>query len=338
MKKKPLISIITVNYNGQEFLPNFFRSIKKSTFKDYELIFVDNDSNDNSLQYVNENHTWVKVIKAGKNLGFAAGNNLGIKNASGKYLFFINNDTKLAPDCLHEIVAGIGNYRQPMIYACTLKSYDGKDFISLGNYSDILGYQTIQGKGKIFFADGTAFFTDKKLFEEVGGFDESFFMFNEDLDFCWRARIFGYQVCPIPKAIIYHKSGGTAVGGFAHQNQKYQTTVWRRYMGERNNLTSVIKNYSGGTLIWILPYYLIINILEIIVFCLHRDFGVAKEAYLKSWIWQLKNWHLIWGKHRQIQHKRKVKDLEIMKVMYKGSGKWLNFKKIGFPKFRKQNS
>jgi len=102
--KDPNISIINVNYNGKKFLKAFFLSLKKLDYQNFEVIFVDNASSDGSVEFVKRNYPTVRLIENKKNLGFALANNQGAKIAKGKYLFFLNNDTKIHPEAVSKLV------------------------------------------------------------------------------------------------------------------------------------------------------------------------------------------------------------------------------------------
>lgn len=324
------VSIIIVNFKGKIFLEGLFSSIKKLTYPNLEIIFVDNSPEEGNIRYVKENFPKVEVVENNKNLGFSLANNQGAKIAKGEYLFFLNNDTKVNSDALLILVKKMEEDKNIGICGCRMMSYDGKRYFHTGIGLDIFGYPVL--KDKIFYVEGSALMIRKELFEKLGGFDEKYFMFHEDIDLCWRARLLGYKIAVAPEAVIYHYAGGSAGGGEI-KGKKYETSYLRRYYSERNNIRTLLKNYEIKTLLFILPFYFLINLGEIILFFLTLRWKVV-YLYLKAYIWNLINLPDTFQERKKIQKLRKIPDKEIMKNMYFGSGKFLAFLKVRVPKFR----
>lgn len=327
---EPLVSVIVLNWNGKVWLKNCFTSLGKQTFKNFETILVDNASQDSSVEYTKENFPWVKLLQNKRNLGYTGANNVAARAARGKYLFFLNNDTKLAENCLKKLVRrcetddGIG------VCACRQLSYNGEKELNTGLACDILGYPNI---GSLFYADGASLFIRRELFIRLGGFDPKHFIFREDLDFCWRVWLSGHKVAAAPEAVVYHESGGSFVGG-AQKERSYTTTIGRRYLGERNDIRNLIKNYSLKTLFWIIPLYLLINLGEIIMFLLLGKFKVVFGVYLRAYSYNIVNFPDTWRLHRKVQGMRKVGDKFILGKMQKQVNKFIGLRRIGIPKFR----
>src|SRR3989344_4230145 len=101
----PRLSLVVLNWNGKQHLETCFNSIKDQSYKDFETLLVDNGSNDGSVEFVREKFPWVRIVALPKNVGFARGNNAGIKEAKGDYILTLNNDTKLEKDCLKNLVS-----------------------------------------------------------------------------------------------------------------------------------------------------------------------------------------------------------------------------------------
>ena len=160
------------------------------------------------------------------------------------------------------------------------------------------------------------------------GFDEKLFLYGEDRDLCWRVFLQGYDIAGVPTAIFYHDSFCTSF-----REEGYVSTVKKRYLGEYNQLRSMLKNYSLSTLLVILPCYLAHNLIEIAFFLLMGKFKIIFSVYLKS------HWHNFidfpdtYKQRRFIQHIRKVSDAVILRKMLKRSGKIHIYRKIGMPKF-----
>ncbi len=221
------------------------------------------------------------LIRNEENLGPTKAYNIGAEIAKGKYLFFLNIDIKLDKNCISELV-NIGEENEKIgVCICKELSYEGDEFHHCGIGTDFFGY-TYPGKPeKIFFTPSSVFFTRRDLFSYINGFDDSYFMYKDDLDYCWRTYLVGYQIKQVHSAIIYHRAGGVSRGRkgriLSPKKQKglqYAISIKRRYLGERNNLITLIKNYNLITLLWVLPIYFIINIFETIFFLFLGKFKV----------------------------------------------------------------
>lgn len=327
---QPKVSIITVNFNGKRFLKDFFESLKNSLYSNFDLVFVDNASMDGSVAYVRENWPQVKIIDNQYNAGFSIANNNAAKQTNGEYLFFLNNDTKIHPETVAKLVERMELDPTIGICGCKMMSYDGKEHFHTGIGMDIFGFPTVNKK--TFYIEGSALIIKRQLFEEIGGFDPQYFMFHEDIDLSWRIWLGGYRVVAIPEAIVYHCVGASAGGAAIKKDEAYKSTYLRRYLSERNNIRTLLKNYSCVALVLLLPIYFLLNILEITFFLLAFKPKVSL-CYLKSYYWNLKHLRDTVISRRKIQMNRKVSDIEIIKKMHRGIGKILAFKSVKIPTF-----
>lgn len=330
MNKK--VSVIVVNFNGKHFLKKCLPSIKKQTYRNIEVIVVDNNSSDGSIPYLRKTYPNTIIIRNKKNLGFAKPNNQGAKKASGKYLFLLNNDTELFPDTIEKLYA---YYREKSILTAqqissTEKSLPGR----AGAGSDIFGYPHVEKdikKTRIFYADGAALFIKKKDFVNIGMFDKELYMFQEDIDLSWRAQIMGYKIIPCRDAKLYHYFGGTA-SVRTENKMKYVSSYFRRYMNERNIIRNILKNYSFPTFLLILLGLGIFHFFEILFFTILGNFK-AVECYLAAYKWNLLKLKNTLRVRSRIQKKRVVSDIDILKRMYFTYAKLKTFRQLGVPKF-----
>lgn len=339
----PLVSVISVNYNGSKFLVDCLSSLYKMTYPNYEVIMVDNASTDSSVEFIEKNFPEVKILRNRKNLGFAAGNNRGVEIARGKYLSFLNNDTKVKPDFLNFLVDVAQSDERVGICACKILTFegreeadinytcDGKNVGCTGRSSDIYGWQGWEGP--VFFAEGSALFILKDIFDQLGGFDEQHFMFLEDLDLAWRVQLLGFKVKAVPESVVYHFAGGTAGGGRGRKDA-FVSSLEKRYHGEKNQMRNILKNYSAAKLLNILPRYLVLNICEMAYFLIRGRFDVFWHAYIKAHVWNIRNFKNTLKERRKVQSMRKVSDLAIQRNMLKNSAKLDTFRRIGAPQFK----
>jgi len=338
--RNPLVSIILLNYNGSKYIEDCMLSIKNQSYDNVETIVVDNASIDNSLKKVENVNYDIKIIKNKDNLGVKA-YNIGAKEAKGKYLFFLNVDTRLEKDCIKNLVLKCEKEKKVDVCACQEVSYDNFYPFDCGIGLDVFGYGYPGKPEKIFYSPSSSLFLKKQIFDTVGGFDESYFIYKDDIDLCWRLRLQDYNIEQVPEAIVHHKGGGvslakdgTILNPRKSKNSRYILNVKRRYLGERNTLCTLLKNYSFFTLLIIMPIYLLINIGEMLFFIFMMKPKIIMDVYLKSYSYILKNMGNIIKKRKIVQRNRKVNDLEILKFMEKKIGKFSAFKAIGIPEIK----
>lgn len=244
------ISIVVVNYNGQRWLPDCLRSISKQSFKSLEVIFVDNNSADDSLGIVKKYYPSAKIIKNKSNTGFGLANNLGAKVAKGEFLFFLNTDTKLRPNCLSKMIKTMTSEKIDLA-GPKLLDFHGNDFYRSRKLTlDIVG--NLSWGKKTTMIEGCALLIKREVFNHLGGFEPSFFMYSEDLDLCWRAFLLGYKTKLIKTAVVNHYGGGSSLPTMIG-NQRHQVPVIRRYETEKNTLRMMIKNASVAHLLLSVP-------------------------------------------------------------------------------------
>ncbi len=231
------VSIILVNYNGAQITIDCLHSIRSQLHSvPYEVIVVDNASTDQSADLIQETFPEVKLLRQSENRGFGAGNNIGARNASGKYLFFLNTDTILTCDLLPHLIEVMEKDSSIGIVGPRLLNSDGSLQLSTarsisfwGEYQDLkqkLDYRNLEQRSRIYeqfetmqevdIVIGAALFMRKKLFESLGGFDETFFMYFEESDLCQRAKLKGWKNIYVPSISLIHL-GGYSVNKVADQ-------------------------------------------------------------------------------------------------------------------------
>lgn len=322
----PLVSIIVVNYNGKKYLKACFDSLEAGSYRNFEIIFVDNGSQDRSLEFVREFYPRTKVIDNRENLGLSIASNKGAELAAGKYLFFLNNDTISHHDLLSELVKTAENGPDIGVCACQNMTYDGSRKVSLGLSCDIFGFP-FENEGPIFYADA-GIFIRRSVFEEIRGFDRKLFLYGEDRDLCWRVFLQGYDIVGVPTAIFYHDSFCAV-----DNHGEYSSTIKKRYLGEYNQVRSMLKNYSWPSLLIIFPLYLLHSFLEVLFFVLKGKFKVIIRVYLKAYWRNMIDLSDTFQERQFVQGIRRVSDSFVLCKMLKRSGKIHIFRKIGAPRF-----
>lgn len=253
------LSIITVNYNGLKDTCALIDSIPFN--EDMEVIVVDNGSNENEANVLQERYPYIKVIRSDKNLGFAGGNNLGIKSAKGKYIFLVNNDTifkEFKPQILIrrlESSPKIGMVCPKIRFAwknnpIQFAGYTPLSSITVRNQA--IGFDE-EDKGQYDtphhtpYAHGAAMMLKREVIDKVGLMPECYFLYYEELDWSMMITRAGYEIWYEPASTIYHKESQSTG----------QNSPLRTYYITRNRLLLVKRNWSGFTK-YLSYFYLII--------------------------------------------------------------------------------
>ena len=273
----PKISVVVVNFNGKRFLDDCLSSLADQTYRDYEVIVVDNASQDGSVEHVRSRFPWARIVANEVNLGSTGGNNSGIREAPGEFIVTLNNDTRVEKDFL-EIMIGpmsdqsMGICGSKMMYPdgrinstglCLSRSGASWD---RGAFEDDLGQYDRQEE--IFGACAGAALYRKKMLDEIGLFDEDFFIFMEDIDLTLRAHYAGWRCIYVPGAVAHHLHGATAGVG----------SDMAIYYGNRNIMWLPVKNFPLRFLITSLPWIVGRNIMVLPYYALKDKGLVALKA------------------------------------------------------------
>lgn len=332
--KKPLVSIIVTNFNGERYLKKCFHSLCRQSYPNIELILADDGSTDKSIDIMKKYFPKVKLAVNPKNAGLSAVSNRGAKLAHGKYLFFYNNDTIAFSRLIEEMINTAESDGDIGVVCPVQLSYNPKLDKKRDEYqkdigvgSDIYGYIcSAKDSGHIFYPDA-AIFIRKEVFRKIGGFDNDFFLYGEDMDLCWRVHLLGYVIKPSMKAKFRHDS-------FCGQlsNGKVQTSYTRRALVERQVINKLIKYYKPSTLIWLLPKFCFYYTLESLYFLIiKRNWKMFASVYLHAIWWNIVALNKTLKKRRFIQRIRKVNDRYILDLMYPKYRKLEGFLKLGTP-------
>ncbi len=227
------LSIVIVNYNVKEFLQNLIHSIEKATRNiEYEIIIADNASDDGSVEFLKEKFPQIKLIANKNNLGFSKANNQGLKIASGKYLLLLNPDTLIREDTFEKMIEFFETTPEAGMAGCKILNPDGSlqlacrrsfpgpwtSFCKVTGLSSLFPGSRIFARYNLTYLDenktyevdaisGSFMMLRKEAYKKVGGLDEEFFMYGEDLDFCYRVQKSGYKVFYVHNTQIIHYKG-----------------------------------------------------------------------------------------------------------------------------------
>ena len=257
----PLASIVILNYNGYKWLKLCIPSLIKTNYSEFEIIIVDNGSTDQSVEYLRKN--WqhcIKIIELGENLGFAEGNNIGIREAKGDIIALLNNDMEVDKDWLRVAVEALQSDERVGAVQPKIMQHDNKETIYCAGLSiDKFGLCTQIGFGEkdygqydylseIWGSCGGAMVGWKHLLMKVGLFDPAFFIYYEDVDLSWRIKLSGYNILLASSSLVYHVGSATA---------KSLPSEFVKFHITKNIIISWLKNYSLRTLILNWPLHLL---------------------------------------------------------------------------------
>lgn len=207
-----LASIIIVTYNSRHYLDACLRSVFGQDYP-HEVILVDNCSQDDTVQYVRESFPEVRVIECPENRGYGSGNNLGVKYARGEYVVILNPDTIVEEGWLSSLLLPL-MHQPKLITTPKILLYDGLAINTCGNINTISGLTFTRGLGvdpssfpdaeEVSGVSGACFAMRREDYFSLGGFDENFFLYNEDSELSWRAHLHNYRVLYVPTSVIRH--------------------------------------------------------------------------------------------------------------------------------------
>ncbi len=308
------VSVVVPNWNGAVHLPDCLESLRRQTWRDFEVIVVDNASSDDSLALLARDYPEVRVLALAENRGFAGACNVGIEAARGAFIALLNNDTEADPHWLAEVVAAFERHPRAGMVASKMLLFDQRDtFHTAGDFYRLDGLPGNRGflerdegqydrEEPVFSACGGSAVYRRAMLEEIGLLDEDFYFSCEDLDLGWRAQLAGWQCIYAPRAVVYHKLSATGGG------------VTASFYTGRNFIYLLVKDLPGK--IW-RDYWL--QILQgqwrIAREALQAWRGAAARARLRGMLAGLLGAPRMLRKRRAVQRGRKVSMEELERVL-----------------------
>lgn len=309
----PRVLILIVNYNGSEYLGDCFSSLANIEYPAdrFNVLVVDNASTDGSADQIAVQWPEVQLYRSPVNLGFAGGNNIGMRIALGHgydYVYLLNQDTAVAPGFLDEAIAcaerdsAIG-----AVQSKVLLHHDKGTINSIGNEIHFLGFAFAGGnqtpdwnvpEREITYPSGAAVLLRCAALRDVGLFDEELFMYHEDVDLGWRLWLRNWRCVLAPKSVVYHK-------------YEFSRSVQKFYFMERNRYLVLLKNAKVATLLLIGPALGAMKV-GMLVYSILGGWW-REEFRALGYFFNLKHWALLLRKRREVQTTRKVSDRIVWK-------------------------
>ena len=299
------VSIIIVNWNGKKFIEKCLNGLRKQTYKSFSIILVDNGSYDGSLKLVQKKYPEVKTIALTENLGFATANNIAIKSVQTEYVALLNNDAVPHPEWLEHLMKALQKNPEAGFAASKMLFYHNPKVIDrAGDVYTTAATALLRGRGKpsetynnqewVFGACAGAALYRTRMLEDIGLFDEDFFLLYEDVDLSFRAQLRGYKCLYVPKAIVYHMAS-SSIG---------DDSPISVYYSHRNLEWVYVHNMPSSLIRKTICLHIIYNIAAFFFFVAKgraRDFLRAKWHAIKSL-------NKVMKKRRLIQRNRRVGD------------------------------
>ena len=306
------VSIIVVNWNGAHYLRECLRSLSEQTYTNFEIILVDNGSSDDSIRLVREHFQKVKLVELADNLGFTGGNTAGLTVAQGDFIALVNNDTRAEADWLEKLLPPM--LTDSTVGICASKLIvDGTDRIdsagdgvttagvgfNRGLWVDRRNYSSLE---PVFGACAAASLYRRRMIDEVGFLDEDFFLYDEDVDLSFRARLAGWTCMFVPQAVVYHKGNATSV----------RLSDLHVYYHTRNLEFVWIKNMPAALMLRFAHHKLVQEIGAFSYLCLRHTKWIP---FLRAKIDAVRMMRKMLKKRAEIQKGKKVSDHEIRELL-----------------------
>lgn len=277
MGDNPQVSIIIVNWNGRQYLPGCLSGLRTQTFRDFEVILVDNGSTDGSVDLVQSEFPEVRVVTSPVNVGFARGNNIGFEHARGQYVALLNNDTEADAYWLQELVRVLESSEEIAGVCGTMHSLEHKERVifTLTKIDPLsaAAYWINQASKQrdVDYLMGGGMVLRRSVLDRIGHLDGEYFAYYEETDWCARAIRAGYRLVYVPTAVFYHKERGTGADTFQY------------FMMWRNRIRFALKNFDGSYLL-LFPLFCALDIGRHIVSNLRQSRSAFNLLILKA-IW-----------------------------------------------------
>ncbi len=310
----PSVSVVVVNFNGRELLRQCLLTLLDTDYPNYEVVVVDNASTDGSPAEIEKcfgSDSRIKLVRNRENVGHAEGCNIGARVTRGRYLVFLDSDTEFrAGDWLWELVRVMEGDESVGLAQAKLVLAEDKgclDYVcvavdALGTWAATYGLKDegFKENFEILAASSGCCIVRRKVFDEAGGFDSDYFIYDDDTDLSLRARLLGYRVLLVPSAVVIHRGG-----------------VWRGlnsrtlFHSSKNRVRTVLKNYELRNVWWRFSVLSFFTFVVSVGFVVLGKSDEAKATF-RGLLSPVRDFRRIWRKRLLLQSKRRIKDYELV--------------------------
>lgn len=327
------LSIIIINYNNKDFLKDCLKAVFNQTYKNFEIIFIDNNSSDSSISFVKKKYPSVKIIKNIENLGYGKAANEGIKITKSDYVMILNPDVILEPNYSEKSIRKMEEDKKIGVLGGKLLKMEHNERTNIIDSTGIIATRSrkFMDRGQGEAIQKSKYNTEEEVFAVTGAcpifrrkaledtkisdeyFDENFFMYKEDIDTCWRMRLFGWKCIYLPEAVAYHIRG---TGAFKRDKiletlkERKKLSRFQKYHSYLNHRLMIFKNELCRNF-W--RDFLWISAREMMIFC----YIFFREPFLvKAWLEIFKKLPSTFWKRKEIMKRRRVG--------WRDMGKWFH--------------
>ncbi len=301
-------SLVVVSYNARRYLDRCLRSVLSQSVCPGEIIVVDNASTDGSADFVEQAFPDVTVIRNRENLGFGHAANVGAALAQGDYLAFLNPDTVVEPGWLDALVAALdANEGYGLATSRILLLAQPDRVNACGTEVHYTGLTLCRGTGspsdsfsrteEVDAVSGAAFAIRRAVFDEIGGFDDRFFLYVEDIDLSWRARLAGHACLHVPASVVYH-------------DYTLRFGSRKTFLQERNRYLMLLKSLRWPTLLTLVPALLLAELMTWGFVLLRDRRNVLNKP--RAYLWVGRHWRQIMASRHHTQAHRRVRDHDLL--------------------------
>jgi GT2 family glycosyltransferase len=342
-KPNPVVSVVVLNYNGAKWIGQCIESVFKQTIRgQIELIVADNKSTDGSdvtAEKLVQGHGNCFFVQLGANYGFAEGNNRAAQIARGKYLFFMNNDAWMEPECLQYLVEEVENADAAAGTPYVMNWADNQyQWVYVHGY-DLFGLPSFRippaRTEQLFMPPGCSYLIRRDLFHRIGEFDPHFFMYAEEFDLSWRIWIAGEASVVAPKARIHHRGAADVNPHGGERVVTYQTSESKRYYTNRNCLITLLKDCEHILLLMV-PLQVSLLLLEAVVaLFLIRRWSFVRRSYIGAIRDAFGDWNAIAKGRERISEIRQRGDFSMLRFFRLRLNRWDELRqtvRMGIPK------
>jgi len=274
----PTVNILILNWNGEDILNQCIESVFTTDYPNFKVTIIDNGSSDNSINHVQKNYKDLKVIKLENNIGYSRGYNFAfnrLKNNDDEYYCLLNNDTLIKSDTISNLINGTRIFGKNNIYCPKILNYYNNhiwyaggrinkitrtaNHIGLNEKDSITEFKSSETD----FVSGCAFLINKKIINSLGGFDESYGFYYEDVDLCVRAKEFDVKSIYINNSLVYHKISSSFGGRYSIKKIYYRLRSTVKFLHKHNNIILFSLYIFSNTIL--LPFTIIKKIIRIII-------------------------------------------------------------------------
>ena len=340
---QPIVSVIILEFRGETWLERCLTSLRAQTLaQPIQILIADNACSDQSrAKAVELIQGWpqARFAQFGHNMGYSAGNNHAANLADGRYLFFLNNDTWLEPDCLERLLeeaqATGAAAASPLVLdykTDVVQSAGAAGFDMFGLLSRATQYSR---RREIFVGSGCGLLVETEWFRKAGGFDSEFFMYGDEHDLCWRLWLAGGKVIMTPSARLHHRGAAAVNPKGREQVIESRTSDTKRFYANRNNLILLLKNSSSLLLALVLSQLALLAAEAVVMTLRTRRWSHLKRSYLDAiWdCWRLRG-HIL-AERSRMRTMRKHGDLWMLRFSRWRLNRWEEIQRLfrfGLPK------